>query len=84
MKNYKDSKDAGKSTLEVKDNVVYVVQKSYDTITGAELDDIETPCPSVDNLDFEINKVQETINKLEKEKESLNLLKADYIELKGD
>lgn len=83
-KNYKVTKAKGKSSLAIEDDEVYIVSKQYDVDTGEELSDNKEPCPSTEGLDFEIKKINEYIDKLTVEKESLELLKADYIELKGD
>lgn len=83
-KNYKMKKEKGKSSLIKEENIVYIVSKQYDTNTGEELSDNKVQCPPIESLDFEIEKVQEYIDKLTVEKESLALLKEDYIALLGD
>ena len=60
------------------------MSKQYDVDTGEELPEDKIPCPSPAGIDFELKKVQEYIDKLTVEKESLTLLKTDYEALKGD
>lgn len=83
-KNYKTKKAKGKSSLSKENNIVYIISKQYDVNTGEELSDNKEQCPPIESLDFEIKKVQEYIDKLTVEKESLALLKEDYIALLGD
>ena len=83
-KNYKVKKAKGKSALSKEDDTIYIVSKQYDVDTGEELPEDKIPCPSPAGIDFELKKVQEYIDKLTVEKESLTLLKTDYEALNGD
>ena len=83
-KNYKVKKAKGKCALSKEDDTIYIVSKQYDVDTGEELPEDKIPCPSPAGIDFELKKVQEYIDKLTVEKESLTLLKTDYEALKGD
>ena len=80
-KNYKTKKAKNKSVLTKEDDMIYIVSKQYNVDTGEELPENKTICPSPESLDFELKKVQEYIDNLTVEKESLELLKKDCEEM---